>query len=674
MKLKPSPTSNKYTAHEIAIYTRVSTEEQAVKPEGSLDNQAHRCCQHLLGKGFPKKMVDRVSIYREEGFSGKDTNRPELRRLLTDIRAGKVKLLVFTELSRISRSIKDFLTLSDFLEQNNVEFVSLRENFDTSTPHGRLIMVVLMALNQFERENTSLRTSLSMKDRAEKGLFNGGHVPLGYDPDPDRKGHLIIVDEEARIIREAFKLYLEKGSIPETARILKERGYKRKSRISRRGKHHNGGPLVWTTVQHILQNPTYLGLKEINRKRKNLPPDKVLVLPESDRYRVVPAKWEPIIDENTFNRVQVILAENRVRTASTISPKDYVYVLQGIIRCGTCGNILEGASSHKQMYHYYRHPSGKKGQECGPSGWQAEVVEEAVINRLSTLSEDKELLEQIIQKANERIQDATPGKAKELSAAKSMVDSLIAENEGLIERLMDAPKGSVPVSFWARAKELESQIETAKDEVSRITLELEEIKRSRLSPESYREALKKFREVYEALDPLQRSDLLAYLLDKVEITGSEMTIALLGQVPETGQLKELGSVQTGYSLQSNRFSRLRKKGAAVVCPSEFRSPVDSVGESPRQRMLRERQERKERRMEGPSPASQSLHRAILWQEEISSNGTTRAGIARREGLSRARVTQILTLLGLPEEVKAKLLSDDKEVMGWSVRKVLGMVN
>ena len=547
-------TSVGISGDHIAIYVRVSTEEQASKPESSLDNQEHRCRQYLMSQGHSKRVVEGIRLYREEGFSGKDTNRPALQHLLRDIKGGGIKVLVFTELSRISRSLSDFLALVEFLEANGVEFASLREKFDTASPHGRLLMVILMALNQFERETTSLRTKLAMRDRAEKGLFNGGSVPLGFES--AEKGHLSINEEEAHIVREAFKVYLETGSVAKTATTLKERGYRRRSWTSTRGKYHEGGPVGWNTIAHMLKNPVFAGLKAVNLKARDLPPEEALALAEEERYRLVEAVWEPIIDLDLFERAQDLLAENRKRTANTIAPKDHEYVLQGIVRCGACGATLEGASSKKQSYHYYRHPRGTRTPECTKASWRAEVVEEAVLGRLSRLAEDNELLEQVVQKANDRIEDAAPDKARELAAARKHVAALKAAHEGLVERLMAAPPGKVPASFWERAEAMERDVQAAEAEVVRINSELAEVGKSHIAPDEYRKALQRFRDVYERLDVLQRGDLLAYLLDSVEVEGQELRIALLGQVPETGRLDTLTN-GTGQYRQPSSWLRRR---------------------------------------------------------------------------------------------------------------------
>lgn len=456
-------------------------------------------------------------------------------------------------MSRVSRSVPDFLALSKFFETHGVQFISLKERFDTTTPHGRLIMVVLMALYSFERETTSDRTRRALRDRAERGLFNGGNLPLGYRPNKETGG-LDIVPEEATIVREAFRIYCELGSIGSTVATLRERGYKRLGRKSRRGKEHTEKPIAWNTVNHILKNPVYIGLKAVNAKARNLPEEECLALPEEERYRLVPAVWEPIVDPDVYERAQELLEVNRKLTANSIAPKDYDYVLQGIVRCGTCGAVLEGGSAKNQKYRYYRHPRGTRGPDCTPSAWRAEFVEEATLGHLSRLADDEDLLGMVIERANDRIDDSTPEKREELRLAVERRDKLVAERDGLMAHLMNAPTGDVPASFWSKAKELEVDVEAAKVEVSRLERELADIKKSKLKVEDYREALKKFREVYAHLDALQRSNLLAYVLDRVEVTPDEMTIGMLGQVPEVGRYEKGAD---GRYCQPLKWLRLR---------------------------------------------------------------------------------------------------------------------
>ena len=529
-------------AGRIAIYVRVSTEDQCKDEDNSLDNQRHRCSQYLRSLGATDHSIEPLRLYREEGRSGKDTHRPELQRLVRDIRKGLIDVLLFTELSRVSRSLRDFLVLHDYFEEKGVKWISLKERFDTTSPHGWLVTMILMALAQFERETTSLRTRLAMRDRAERGLHNGGNIPYGYVIDPDRKGRLVITEEEAEGVREAFALYLQAGSIAETARLLDERGYRRSARVSRRGRKWKRSPLSFNVVNYILRNPTYVGFKEVNRKKRDVPEEEALALDERDRYRLVPAVWEPIIDVETFEAAQALLRENRKRTANVLAEtQQHDYVLTGIVACGHCGRGLEGAAGKGQRYHYYQHATGTKRDDCGRRGHRVELVEGAVLERLALLADDEDLLDRIVAKANERIEDGVPAKHRAVETAKRKVEKLEADEERLTEHLLAAEPGQVPEMFWRKAKDLEQAKNAARGEVVRLTSEWNELKAARLNAADYRAALRKFTEVYEHLDALQKADLLAYLLDRVDVrvvmkskkqVATEITISLLGEVPD----------------------------------------------------------------------------------------------------------------------------------------------
>lgn len=210
----------------VGLITRVSLDEQARNPEGSLVNQLQRSRSHLQYK---------MDVAREEwteaghvelrGISGKDSVRSqEFERLDNDVRAGKIDVVVVTALDRVSRSVKDFLIFFEFLTEHGVEFVSLREGFDTTSPQGKLQATILMALAEFERALTAQRTSEAMADRAERGLWNGGQL-LGYDPDLERPGYLKPNLAESRLINHAHDTYLQLGSIKGTVDTVNRQGY-----------------------------------------------------------------------------------------------------------------------------------------------------------------------------------------------------------------------------------------------------------------------------------------------------------------------------------------------------------------------------------------------------------------------------------------------------------------
>ncbi|MCK9520913.1 MAG: recombinase family protein, partial [Dehalococcoidia bacterium] len=174
---------------DAALIVRVSTDMQARNPEGSLKNQLQKLRQHIEYKTeMAGEEWTEVAVYELKGVSGKNSARSrEFELLFADIRAGRVNTVICTSIERLCRSLRDFLNLFELFVENGVEFIALKQQYDTTTPQGKLFITILMALAEFEREQTAERTRDAALARAERGLWNGGRI-LGYDLDPERQG------------------------------------------------------------------------------------------------------------------------------------------------------------------------------------------------------------------------------------------------------------------------------------------------------------------------------------------------------------------------------------------------------------------------------------------------------------------------------------------------------
>src|SRR5439155_244738 len=170
----------------VGLVVRVSTDRQAANDEGSLKTQLQRLRTHLDYKQASGENWTEVAVYELRAISGKHSlQSAELQRLMADIRAGRVNTVCCTALDRVSRSVRDFLEFIAFLAEQDVEFVCLKQQVDTTSPHGKLLLTMLIALAQFEREMTSERTRDAVAARSERGLWNGGRI-LGLDLDLER--------------------------------------------------------------------------------------------------------------------------------------------------------------------------------------------------------------------------------------------------------------------------------------------------------------------------------------------------------------------------------------------------------------------------------------------------------------------------------------------------------
>ncbi len=192
-----------------AIYTRVSTDQGLEQEFNSLDAQYDSSLAYIRSQAHAGWTLLR-SKYDDGGFSGADTDRPALQRLLNEVRAGRIDVIVVYKVDRLTRSLADFAKLVELFDKHNVSFVSVTQQFNTTTSMGRLTLNVLLSFAQFEREVTSERIRDKIAASKRKGLWVGGMVPLGYDT-KDRK--ITVNKTEAELVRTIFRRYRDLGSI-----------------------------------------------------------------------------------------------------------------------------------------------------------------------------------------------------------------------------------------------------------------------------------------------------------------------------------------------------------------------------------------------------------------------------------------------------------------------------
>src|SRR5689334_19980255 len=192
-----------------AIYTRVSTDQGLEQDFNSLDAQREASLAYIRSQAHARWTLIRAK-YDDGGFSGGNTDRPALQRLLEDVRTGKVDVIVVYKVDRLTRSLADFAKLVELFDSHEVSFVSVTQQFNTTTSMGRLTLNVLLSFAQFEREVTSERIRDKMAASKKKGMWMGGNVPLGYDPN----GRTLTINEsEAKTVHALFQLYLDKGNV-----------------------------------------------------------------------------------------------------------------------------------------------------------------------------------------------------------------------------------------------------------------------------------------------------------------------------------------------------------------------------------------------------------------------------------------------------------------------------
>src|SRR6202142_3968958 len=246
-----------------AVYTRKSSEEGLEQDFNSLHAQreaSEAFIKSQAGEGW--RLVK--SAYDDGGLSGGTMERPALQRLLADINQGLIDVVVVYKVDRLTRSLADFAKLVEIFEARGVSFVSVTQQFNTTTSMGRLTLNVLLSFAQFEREVTGERIRDKIAASKKKGMWMGGNPPLGYDV---RERKLLVNPEEAKLVRPLFNLYFELGCVSKLKARLDREGIKSKMRLSVAGNRSGGSPYSRGALYQILQSPIYLG--EIHHRGQN---------------------------------------------------------------------------------------------------------------------------------------------------------------------------------------------------------------------------------------------------------------------------------------------------------------------------------------------------------------------------------------------------------------------
>ena len=255
-----------------AIYTRVSTEQGLDQEFNSLDAQYDAASAYIKSQAHAGWALIR-SRYDDGGYSGGSTDRPDLQRLLDDIRARKIDVIVVYKVDRLTRSLADFAKLVELFDAHGVSFVSVTQQFNTTTSMGRLTLNVLLSFAQFEREVTSERIRDKIAASKRKGLWVGGPLPLGYEM---KDGKIAVVENEAERVRLIYRRYLELSGVNALVRDLKDKDIRTKIRLRATGSTHGGILFERGSLFYLLRNRFYIG--EVKYKGEVLPGEQPAIM------------------------------------------------------------------------------------------------------------------------------------------------------------------------------------------------------------------------------------------------------------------------------------------------------------------------------------------------------------------------------------------------------------
>jgi site-specific DNA recombinase len=354
-----------------AIYTRKSTEEGLDQEFNSLQAQREAAEAYIKSqKHLGWTLIP--NHYDDGGFSGGSMDRPALQQLLDDIEAHRVDCVVVYKVDRLSRSLLDFARLMDSFDQRSVSFVSVTQQFNTTTSLGRLTLNILLSFAQFEREIISERTRDKMSAARRKGKWVGGTPVLGYDVDP-RGGRLLVNEKEARRVREIFKLYQEHRSLAVAVGELASRGWTTKSWKSKRGIRHKGRSFTKASLRRFLTNAVYVGKVEY-------------------RETTYEGEHPAIVDAEVWEAVNGEFRERRRPKTDLVRTKQKA-LLTGLLFCKSCERPMVATYATKRglRYRYYLCKEAQRNgwKSCPTKSVSASLIEDSVVAQLkSRLSEN----------------------------------------------------------------------------------------------------------------------------------------------------------------------------------------------------------------------------------------------------------------------------------------------
>ncbi|KEI96584.1 recombinase [Clostridium botulinum A2B3 87] len=528
-----------------AIYSRKS--KFTGKGE-SVENQIEMCKEYLK-RNFNN--IDDIEIYEDEGFSGKDTNRPKFKKMIKAAKNKKFSILICYRLDRISRNVADFSNTIEELQKYNIDFISIKEQFDTSTPMGRAMMNIAAVFAQLERETIAERIKDNMVELAKTGRWLGGTSPLGYKSEPveysseDGKNKkmykLTEVEDEMNIVKLIYKLYLEKRGFSSVATYLCKNKYKGK----------NGGEFSRETVRQIVINPVYCisdknifkwfkskgattygasddihGLMVYN-KREGGKKDKPI-----NEWIIAVGKHKGVISSDIWLKCQNLIQQNNAKS-SPRSGTGEKFLLSGMVVCKECNSGMSSWSHFNKktnfMERYYRcNLRNRASNRCSTKMLNAYKAEEYVANYLKELNID--VFKKIYHSNKKDIIDYN---------AKNEVNKLnksIEENKKIIQGIIKKIALFDDLDILGMLK---NELERLKKENDEMKLKLKEIKsileledEEEIFLNTMEENISNFKKFYDFVNITQKRILIKGLVESIvwDTSGKEkiLEINLIG--------------------------------------------------------------------------------------------------------------------------------------------------
>jgi len=529
-----------------AIYTRQSKDK---KDSCSLEMQQERCVALCQANGWDWR------VYSDPGKSGKDLYRPSFQKMMGDIKAGKIQVVLVYRIDRISRNIRDFFNLMEEFKELGVGFRSLSENFDTTTPLGRAMLGLVAIFAQLERETTAERVRDNMLDRAREGIWNGGPVNYGFKlsktkvtTNKKEKNMTVLepVPEQLENVRRFFDWYLEPGGS-----------------IRKNVRRANAPPVIPTNngklwacnqMSRLLRNPIYCtadkeayeyfssigveiasdpsefdgtkGLMWYNRRK---PHGRASTrFRDIDEWILVVGDWPGTVPGSIFVAAQKKLDENKEKPPRAGTGRRGL--LAWLIKCGHCGKGMtytiskRSADEEGYSYGYYRcRQRNELGENaCRGGHVKDELVENAVIDVLRKLCEDEKILDEAIAAAKREMERLWEPLLKEKKRLMKAIEEFNEEERNLVAAL---GKNRIPVNLIeARLEEIEREKKNYLDRLRELEQKMDAGNYNPADIEIVSENLRNFNKCFNALEFDDKRAMIQSLVESVIYKDGEIKI------------------------------------------------------------------------------------------------------------------------------------------------------
>lgn len=426
----------------VAIYSRKS--KFTGKGE-SIDNQIEMCKKYLEVNFINEYDDMEIAVFEDEGFSGGNTNRPQFQEMMQRIKNKEFEVLICYRLDRISRNTKDFIEITEILKKYNVDFISMRDKFDTSTPAGRAMLVMVSVFSQLERETIAERIRDNMRELAKTGRWLGGTTPTGYksvqleklNVEGKKKSSymLEILGNEIETVKTIYSKFMETNSLTQTETFLLNNGFKTK-----RNKNHSR-----FSIRGILQNPVYMiaddealdyfsgfdveifadkdefngthGVMAYSKTQQEY--GKAHKVKDIEDWIIAVGKHKGIIPGRDWVKVQNMLSQNKSK--SYRKPRSHTALLSGVLFCGHCGRYMRPKlttrknGSGQYIYNYMCETKEKSRKYlCDMSNINGNILDAEICEEITKLSRDDSAFFRELKKARQSILRDSPDYEKRI--------------------------------------------------------------------------------------------------------------------------------------------------------------------------------------------------------------------------------------------------------------------